>query len=234
MSVAGGAAVNDYANVWGAAKARLKAVSHGKCWYCEARQERADNAVDHYRPKSLYPWLAFKLSNFRYACTFCNSIRKNPETGESAGKGNHFPLFNGARATNFAELKAEERILLDPCFGSDPGLLDFRDDGRPCARHPKDKKQCERAEQSIHYYHLGHPELVESRRQLALQLAEWIDGADAIYPNIDDPNIEYAFSKFAESICRAMGERAEFSVFARRIVDGHRDKPWIEKLLQCA
>lgn len=235
-AVNGGAAVSHYANIWGAAKARLKAVSNGKCWYCEARQERADNAVDHYRPKSLYPWLAFKLTNFRYACTFCNSVRKNPETGESAGKGNHFPLFNEPKASNLAELNAEDRILLDPCCGPDPGLLDFREDGAPCSRYPNQPKRCIRAEQSIHYYHLDHPELVESRRQLALQLKEWIDGADAIYPIVDqgDPKIELAFSKFAESICRALGEGAEFSVFARRIVDGYRNKPWIEDLLQCA
>lgn len=236
IAVNGGAAVNNYAPVWGGAKARLKAVSYGKCWYCEARQERADNAVDHYRPKSLYPWLAFKLSNFRYACTFCNSIRKNPETGESAGKGNHFPLFKLPRASNLAGLNAEERILLDPCCSSDPGLLDFRDDGTPCARYPKQPKRCARAEQSIHYYHLDHPELVESRRQLALQLANWIVGADAIYntEDQDDPKVERAFSSLAESICQAVSERAEFSVFARRIVDGYRDKPWIEDLLQCA
>ena len=236
LAVSVGIAVNDYASVWGATKSRLKAVSHGKCWYCEARQERADNAVDHFRPKSLYPWLAFKLSNFRFACTFCNSIRKNHETGESAGNGNHFPLLNGQRATNQTELNTENPVLLDPCKGSDPGLLDFREDGLSCARYPNQQNRCLRAEQSIHYYHLNHPELVESRRQLALQLKDWIDGADSIYNADDqaDPNIERAFASLAESICRAIGESSEFSVYARRIVDGHRDKPWIEDLLKCA
>jgi uncharacterized protein (TIGR02646 family) len=235
-AVSGGEAVNDYSKIWAATKGRLKAVSHGKCWYCEARQERADNAVDHYRPKSIYPWLAFKLSNYRYACTFCNSVRMNPETGESSGKGDHFPIFNVHRATKLAELIAEEPVLLDPCCGTDPALLDFREDGRPCARYPAQVKRCARAEQSIHYYHLDHPELVESRRQLALQIKDWIDGADAIYNDVDqgDPNIERAFSKFVESICRAIGEAAEFSVFSRRMVDGYRDRPWIEDLLQCA
>ena len=92
VAVQNGAKVADFSEVWRSAKERLKEVSRGKCWYCEARQMRSDNAVDHFRPKSLYPWLAFKLHNFRYACTFCNSIRTNPETGESEGKGDHFPL----------------------------------------------------------------------------------------------------------------------------------------------
>lgn len=236
VAVQGGTNVNVYGSVWRATKDRLQKASHGKCWYCESRQERSDNAVDHFRPKSIYPWLAFKLSNFRYACTFCNSIRTNPETGESSGKGNLFPLFNAPRATNAATLNAEDFVLLDPCRGSDPGLLDFRADGTPCPKYPNQAKRCERAEKSIRYYHLDHPELIESRRQLSLQIEHWVDGADAIYnsSDLDAPNIERAFSRFAENICRAIAEGSEFSVFARRIVDGYRDRPWIEDLLQCA
>ena len=235
-AVLNGEDVGDYAHIWGETKTRLKSISNGKCWYCEARQVRSDNAVDHYRPKSLYVWLAFRLANFRYACTFCNSIRRNPDTGETAGKGNHFPLFNAQRATDDLGLRIEDEVLLDPCCGTDPGLLDFRDDGLPCAKYPAQEKRCARAEQSIHYYHLDHPDLVESRRLLALQIKEWIEGADAIYDDVDqgDPKVELAFSKFTESICRALSEGAEFSVFARRIVDGYRNKPWIEDLLQCA
>lgn len=234
--VQAGISVGKCAPVWGATKTRLKKVSYGKCWYCESRQERADNSVDHYRPKSLYPWLAFKLSNFRYACTFCNSRRTNPETGASGGKGNHFPLFNGPRATKPAQLNAEDTVLLDPCRGADPGLLDFRDDGRPCAKYPDKPRRCARAKQSIRYYHLDHPDLVESRRQVALQIKDWIDGADAIYDEIDqgDPKKECAFSSFVDSICRALGDGAEFSAFARRIVDGYRDRSWVEALLQFA
>jgi uncharacterized protein (TIGR02646 family) len=231
-----GAAISDYADVWRKAKPRLKALSHGKCWYCEARQERSDNAVDHFRPKSVYGWLAFDLANLRYSCTFCNSVRTNPETGETAGKGDHFPLFSGQRATSLATLKSEDVVLLDPCRGGDPGLLDFHDDGSPCARYPMQSKRRERAEKSIHYYHLDHPELCESRRQLALQIKAWIDGADAIYQELDqgDPSIEHAFSRLAESLYRAISSVGEFSAFARRVVDGYRDRPWVEELLRCA
>jgi uncharacterized protein (TIGR02646 family) len=235
-AVQGGAKVADYSGVWRSAKQRLKAVSRGKCWYCEARQDRSDNAVDHFRPKSLYPWLAFKLHNFRYACTFCNSVRTNPETGESEGKGDHFPLFAPPRAANDRELINEDFVLLDPCRGLDPGLLDFKEDGLPCAKHPDQEKRKERAEKSIHYFHLDHPELNEARRLLALQIRDWIDGADAVFDKIDqgDAKAQHAFSRIAESICRALSENAEFSVFARRVVEGFRDRQWIEDLLQCA
>jgi uncharacterized protein (TIGR02646 family) len=234
--VLAGTSVGKCKPVWSAAKDRLKKVSNDKCWYCEARQERSDNAVDHYRPKSLYPWLAYKLANLRYACTYCNSIRMNPETGQSAGKGDHFPLVNGTRAMTAVQLDSEDVVLLDPCKGTDPGLLDFYEDGRPCAKYPTQLKRRDRAEKSIHYFHLDHPDLVESRRQLALQIIDWINGADAIYADVDqgDPRIERAFSSITESICRSLVAGAEFSVFARRIVDGYRNRPWIEDLLRCA
>jgi hypothetical protein len=58
------------------------------------------------------------------------------------------------RVEGLKTLRAEDVVLLDPCRGGDPGLLDFHDDGSPCA----------------------HPELCESRRQLALQIKAWIDG----------------------------------------------------------
>lgn len=234
--VGAGSPVNKCQAVWAEAKDRLKRVSNGKCWYCESRQERSDNAVDHYRPKSVYPWLAYELSNFRYACTYCNSIRRNPDTGESSGKGDHFPLFSGARATLPAQLNAEDVVLIDPCKGVDPGLLDFLADGQPCAKYPEQAKRKDRAERSVRYYHLDHPDLVESRRLLALQIKDWVDGADTLYASLDqgDPATELAFSRFTESICRAIRESAEFSVFARRMVEGYKDRPWIEDLLRYA
>jgi len=115
-------------------------------------------------------------------------------------------------------------------------LLDFREDGLPCAKYADQPKRRDRAEQSIHYFHLDHPELVEARRQLALQIRQWVDGADAVFSELDQDDLksQHAFSRFAESICCALGESAKFSVFARRIVEGFRDRPWVEDLLQCA
>lgn len=236
-AVSNGAKVSSYSQVWHDAKGRLKDLLDGKCWYCESRQNRADNAVDHFRPKSLYPWSAFDIKNFRYSCTFCNSSRKNPETGETQGKADAFPLHPGTqRATTGAAERQERPLLLDPCKATDVGLLDFLESGEPCARYPSQKIRKERAETSIRHYHLDHPELNEERRQLALQLTDWINGADTIYSEIDEgqPQVENAFTALAESICRSMARWAEHSVFARRVVEGHRTKPWVEDLLRAA
>lgn len=45
-------AINDRSALWSDLKTALREVSHRKCWYCESREDRSDNAVDHYRPKN--------------------------------------------------------------------------------------------------------------------------------------------------------------------------------------
>src|ERR1700733_14768527 len=66
------AALVSAAPVWQRIKPVLEKVMEKKCWYCETRNVRSDNAVDHFRPKSKYWWLALSYENLRFSCTFCN------------------------------------------------------------------------------------------------------------------------------------------------------------------
>ncbi|MFN8395328.1 MAG: HNH endonuclease [Bacteroidia bacterium] len=52
-------------------EAALDAIYHGKCAYCEQRVEGWQ--VEHYRPKSVYYWLAFSWDNLLAACPACNT-----------------------------------------------------------------------------------------------------------------------------------------------------------------
>lgn len=222
--------------IWSELKPQLKDLSHDKCWYCESREDRSDNAVDHFRPKSLYPWFALDYENFRFACTFCNSIRKNPETGESEGKGDHFPLIRGARAANRVQRNTEQYLLIDPCKTTDISLLDFYDDGRPRAKYPNVPIKNERVVRSIKYYHLDHPDLNEARRQLALDIRDWVETGDELYPelNTGKASVAKAFETNLDNIARAVASDAPFSVFAKKMVKGYQDREWIEDLLECA
>ena len=66
-------ALGDHQQVWKELKGPLQALSHNKCWYCESKNLRSDNAVDHFRPKGNvrnvvpphdgYWWLAFDWKN---------------------------------------------------------------------------------------------------------------------------------------------------------------------------
>lgn len=71
------------ATVWKAAKKQLKTESAGKCAYCEAPTSVvAHGDVEHFRPKSVYWWLAYCYENYTYSCQICNQTYK----------GDQFPL----------------------------------------------------------------------------------------------------------------------------------------------
>ena len=228
------AEINKRSRIWRELKDSLADLSHDKCWYCEIKQQRSDNAVDHFRPKSVYPWLAFEKGNLRYSCTYCNSGRKNPETGETEGKDDGFPILDESkRAAGLGQEGRESPILLDPAKTQDPGLLDFYVDGRPCARQPDHEIRKRRAETSIKAYHLDHPDIVEKRRVLAADIKAKIREADALFEQCDagNPAVDEAFAGLIRVLSSALSETAELSAFARKMVAGARDKVWVEVLL---
>lgn len=223
--------------IWRELKDSLACLSHDKCWYCEIKQERSDNAVDHFRPKSQYPWLAFEKTNLRYSCTYCNSRRKSPETGETEGKGDSFPIFDEAkRATGPGQESRESPMLLDPAKTQDPGFLDFYEDGRPCSSQPNHEVRKRRAETSIKTYHLDHQDIVEKRRTLAADIKAKIREADALFEQCDagNPAVDDAFAGLIRVLSSAISEAAELSAFARKVVAGARDIIWVEELLRTA
>jgi uncharacterized protein (TIGR02646 family) len=233
--ITNGIDVDTHSKVWTRCKDVLANKSHDKCWYCEIRQERSDNAVDHFRPKSKYKWLAFGFDNFRYACTYCNSVRRDKETGASGGKGNSFPLVDeGQRATAEGEETNEQPLLLDPCCAHDPLLLDFLDTGQPKARYAEPERRKERVEVSIRLYHLDHTDLIEKRRVLAINLNEEINLANRLFDRVDkgDFTIDQSYYGHVRKLQNAMSEKAELSSFARRVIMGRREIEWVESLIQ--
>ena len=62
---------------WKAAKKQLFIETNGKCAYCEANtQVVAHGDVEHYRPKSIYWWLAYCYENYLVSCAICNEVHK--------------------------------------------------------------------------------------------------------------------------------------------------------------
>lgn len=51
-------------------KERLESLYHEKCVYCEKRIE--EYQIEHYRPKSIYYWLAYSWDNLLISCGTCN------------------------------------------------------------------------------------------------------------------------------------------------------------------
>ena len=58
---------------WAKAKAQLLIESNNKCAYCDTpTRVVAFGDVEHFRPKSIYWWLAYSYENYLPACTACN------------------------------------------------------------------------------------------------------------------------------------------------------------------
>lgn len=242
-AIAAGANPDDYSAVWRELKDALtELLPDKKCWYCESPVDRADNAVDHFRPKGRvsdavrphngYRWLSFEPRNYRYACTFCNSRRKDVVNGTAGGKADRFPLAVEAnRLYAPGPLNQEQPILLDPCELSDWELIGCKqENGKPC---PTSNKQLEkyRAEESISIYHLDYEPTCKQRHAAALRLLADVEQAKQFF---GQPAMEAHFTTAAKKIRRAINRKASFSGDMVFLLKGqrHADHPWIQKLLE--
>lgn len=62
---------------WKKMKRFLTRDSHDKCAYCESSTSSvAHGDVEHFRPKSVYWWLALCVDNYVFACQLCNQVHK--------------------------------------------------------------------------------------------------------------------------------------------------------------
>lgn len=109
---------------WKKMKRFLTQDSHGKCAYCESNTSSvAHGDVEHFRPKSVYWWLAFCVDNYVFACQLCNQTHKK----------DYFPI-RGTRlkaprlpasmpTTAAARRRLLERICPDPVAVDDAAVI---------------------------------------------------------------------------------------------------------------
>jgi hypothetical protein len=247
-AVAQGASPDDYSQVWRDLKDNLAALlPDKKCWYCETQVDRADNAVDHFRPKgrvaeatnphSGYRWLAFEPSNFRYSCTFCNSKRKGIGGGAGGGKTDRFPLVDeAARVYGQGDPDLEQPMLLDPCEFDDWELLGcMRENGKACPTR-QDPLERRRVDASIGIFHLDYEPTVKRRHRTAVQFLSDVEQAKMLFLSADtDPGrFKPLFKTSAKRIRRAIERTSDFSGEMIFLLRGqrHSDHPWIQRLLE--
>ena len=130
---------------WVAFRAHFERVFGKKCWYTECVNPGTDDDIDHYRPKGRvqeekghggYWWEALNWRNFRLSCHRANRLRENPETGDTCGKGDHFPLLNPDQRWRDPNAVSHERpLFLDPVRAIDASYLtyDISGERRPIA-----------------------------------------------------------------------------------------------------
>jgi uncharacterized protein (TIGR02646 family) len=159
--------IKDNERLWRDLEPWLRSLSHGKCWYSEARDCATHWHVDHFRPKNEvkdldgqkyegYWWLAFDWRNYRLAGSAPN-IRKSSK----------FPVRHGRWACKpDDDLDDEFPYLLDPVCPEDPSLLGFDDQGKAMPAEPHEPWHRERAEVSIEILNLNYDSLKRGRKRV--------------------------------------------------------------------
>ncbi len=98
---------------WKPAKEQLFAETGGKCAYCEAPTSVvAFGDVEHYRPKSLYWWLAYCYDNYLASCQLCNQ-RFKKDVFPIQNRKMPAPVIRRNTTNDFIEAKAGQ-IAPDP------------------------------------------------------------------------------------------------------------------------
>lgn len=228
---------------WVAFRAQLQTIFGPKCWYTESKNPGTDDDIDHFRPKGRlaehanhggYWWEALNWRNFRLSCHRANRLRQNPETGNTHGKGDHFPLMVEADRWMQPAAACQERPkLLDPTDPADPPMLTFDTDGRVALSplYADDADVMERVEESRIYLHLDWPAFVTDRRDLYANI--WLkvldgDKADQALTQGQAGARDWLKS-ISRDLIRLTHDHAVYSRAAAAYVLCFRDRDWIKK-----
>lgn len=228
---------------WTAFRPQLQAIFGPKCWYTESKNPGTDDDIDHFRPKGRiadrrghggYWWEALNWRNFRLSCHRANRLRRNPDTGNTHGKGDHFPLLAEAdRWMGSGDVCNERPTLLDPTDPADPPMLTFDTDGRVALSpfYVGDTDAATRVNESRIYLHLDWPAFVTDRRDLyasiLLKVTEG-DKADLAFSRGDASARDWLKS-ISRDLIRLTQDHAVYSRPAAAYVLRFRDRDWIKK-----
>jgi hypothetical protein len=112
-------------SVWTPAKKTLKKESFGKCAYCESPTAHVAHAdVEHFRPKSIYWWLAYWYGNYSYSCQICNQSHKR-DSFPIGGRALVGPAVSST-SPDSTLAKLAGRINPDPANPNDPAWQSWR------------------------------------------------------------------------------------------------------------
>lgn len=104
---------------WSKTKKHLQQESRNKCAYCEADTATvAHGDVEHFRPKSVYWWLALCVDNYVYACQICNQSYK------SDGFPIHGKALTEPQLPPEIPLDPQQRLVLAASICPDPISVD--------------------------------------------------------------------------------------------------------------
>jgi len=228
---------------WVAFRPEMQKIFGDKCWYTESRNPGTDDDIDHYRPKGRiadrrghggYWWEALHWRNFRLSCHRANRLRRNPDTDETHGKGDRFPLLaEQDRWMTPVDICNERPTLLDPTDPADPPILTFDTDGRVALSplHAGDPDAAKRVEDSRIYLHLDWPQFVTDRRDLYADiLLKVTDGDNAdLGMSRGEATARNALKAVSRDLIRLTRDNEPYSRAATAYILRFRDREWVKK-----
>lgn len=235
-----------YRTRWTAVRDAFEEHSGGKCWYVECRSPGANHDIDHYRPKSRvaedpthpgYYWLAFEWKNLRLSCQRANRLQRDPESGETGGKGDRFPLVNPesrARAPH-DDLSIEIPAIVDPTNADDVAMLTFGPSGHVelAPGYRGDPVAEAKLEASRLYLHLNWPRFRDERVMLYNEIREFVRRGEKLAPTDFDgmPAVAEAFLGICRDLAKRTEPHQEYSRAARAYVEMFRDRWWVRDIV---
>lgn len=139
---------------------KLAEIYHNKCAFCESFGNSSPLQIEHYRPKSIYYWLAYEWSNLLLVCHECGTKKSDnfPIQGVRAAQPRDNRSQWQAGSTSFM---AEKPLLLNPETDDPTDHLVFLPDGSIAG-----KDNSERGKQTIKICDLNRPTLTAARKAL--------------------------------------------------------------------
>lgn len=108
---------------------KLITIYNHKCAYCEQKVEQYN--VEHYRPKSIYYWLAFSWDNLILACPYCNFYKgiKFELIGKAETLNNTVDTIKKINSLSFTYDVVEKPKMVNPEISDPKGVVKFDKDG---------------------------------------------------------------------------------------------------------
>ena len=192
------------------ARDELFSAQHHKCCYCERSPLKKYQAVEHYRPKSVYWWLAWTWSNLLFVCQICNGW-----------KWNHFPMLSGVPIIAGQQPPGRERpAILDPADPSptaDPlAHIVFRKEPRGWVPYPREGSH--RGRWTIHHCGLDRTELLDLYKTHEQQIT---DALRLLLRALTSRQSAVIQSEWTEVTTRWLSPSMPFTALSRDILDHH-------------
>ena len=235
--------IERYQPRWVAFRAHFERVYGEKCWYTECVNPGTDDDIDHYRPKGRinedkehggYWWEALNWRNFRLSCHRANRLRENPETGDTHGKGDHFPLLEPADRWRDPNLVCHERpLLFDPVSAADTAFLTFEINGKVALspRFANDDVAKRRFQASRVYLHLDWPTIKQQRQMLYIDITRRIDDGNAADASLErgEPGARDRLDRIVGGLIHLTQSNQPYSRAAQAYIRYYRFHAWVER-----